>query len=98
MSDSDAPAESWRETAIEIMRLQDEAYDGPTGSWAQRWMPGVCKHARIRCTHGDEINARNGKRRVCMVCGRSLPGPLPVRCFFSPLGDVHPSMEPDHAR
>lgn len=74
-----------------IMALQDAAYGGSYGTWWQRWVPGVCKHELIRCTHGDEINARNGRRRVCMVCGRALRGPLPLFCFFSPDKEVHPS-------
>lgn len=81
----------WRVQARAIMALQDEAYSGPTGTWAQRWLPRVCKHLRVRCTHGDEIIARRWRRRVCMVCGRSLQGPLPRVCFFSPSGATHPS-------
>lgn len=74
-----------------IIALQDEAYAGPTCSFWQRWIPGYCRHSRIRCTHGDEIIARNFRRRVCMVCGRSLIGPLPIECFFLLTKEVHPS-------
>lgn len=63
---------------------QTEAYKkGPSGTWFQRWIPGVCKHEKIRCTHGDEIIHRRWRRRVCMICGRSLKGPLPRICFFT---------------
>lgn len=67
-----------------MLAAQDRAYNhGPTGSWFQRWIPGICKHPEVRCTHGDEIIHRRYRRRVCMVCGRSLKGPLPVNCFFT---------------
>jgi hypothetical protein len=56
---------------------------GPTGTWTQRWIPGVCKHEAVRCTHGDEIIHRGFRRRVCFACGRALRGPLPVLCFFT---------------
>ena len=56
---------------------------GPTGTWAQRWILGVCKHEAVRCTHGDEIIARRFRRRVCFACGRALRGPLPIICFFT---------------
>lgn len=80
----------WREKARAIMALQDLAYKtGPWGTWAQIWIPRVCKHARVRCTHGDEIIHRRRRRRVCLDCGRSLKGPLPDRCFFSPAGKPH---------
>lgn len=39
-----------------------------------------CMHEHVRCTHGDEIIARNGRRRVCLGCGRALKGPLPEPC------------------
>lgn len=78
------------ETADGILRArhmlarQDEAYrSGPSGSWLQRWVPGVCRHERVRCTHGDEIIGRRYRRRVCLVCGRSLKGPLPAECYFT---------------
>lgn len=70
-------------TLIRHVERQDLAYAGASGTWAQRWLPSVCKHAEIRCTHGDEIIARRWRRRVCMVCGRSLTGPLPAYCFFT---------------
>lgn len=73
----------------QIMALQDVAYGGPYGTWWQRLIPGVCKHKNIRCTHGDEIIARNWRRQVCLICGRALRGPLPVYCFFSPEGKAH---------
>lgn len=74
---------------VRFMRArQDLAYNvGPVGSWAQRWIPGVCRHASVRCTHGDEIIGRRWRRRVCLLCGRSLRGPLPEPCFFT--GEPH---------
>lgn len=67
-----------------MLDRQDEAYKyTPTGSWFQRWIPLVCKHERIRCTHADEIIHRRFRRRICMICGRSLKGPLPKICFFT---------------
>lgn len=75
-----------------IWDRQTEAYfRAPFGSWRQRLLPGVCKHQQVRCTHGDEILARRMRRRVCMVCGRSLPGALPVVCFFT--GQPHPGLK-----
>lgn len=72
-----------------ILDRQFEAfYHPPSGSWFQRWIPGVCKHSKVRCTHGDEINFRRGRRRFCMVCGRSLKGTLSKICFFT--GEMHP--------
>lgn len=65
------------------MGRQNAAYAGPSGSWAQRWLPWVCKHATVRCTHGDEIIGRRFRRRVCMVCGRALRGPIPAMCWFT---------------
>jgi hypothetical protein len=66
----------------------DEAYVySPTGPWWKRWIPGVCKHEQVRCTHGDEIIGRRWRRRVCMICGRSLKGVLPEMCFFT--GEQH---------
>lgn len=61
--------------------------NGPVGTWAQRWIPGVCKHEAIRCTHGDEIIHRNFRRRVCVICGRVLRGPLPEPCSWT--GEPH---------
>lgn len=73
-----------RAQAAFLAHRQDEAYRrAPYGSWAQRWLPGVCKHRMVRCTHGDEIIHRGFRRRACMVCGRSLPGPLPALCYFA---------------
>lgn len=74
-----------------MLDRQTEAYHGAlTGSWAQRWIPGVCRHEQVRCTHGDEIIHRRFRRQVCMVCGRSLDRDLPVECFFT--GKPHPSL------
>lgn len=71
------------------LERMDEAYkNSPTGTWFQRWIPGVCKHEKIRCTHADEIIGRRFRRRVCLVCGRSLKGDLPYMCFFT--GEPHP--------
>lgn len=76
-----------------MIARQDEAYrNGPSGTWAQRWVIGWCKHERVRCTHGDEIIGRGFRRRVCMVCGRSLEGPLPEECFFT--GGTHADSGP----
>lgn len=70
----------------------DEAYkNGPIGTIWERLIPGVCKHYAVRCTHGDEIIHRRWRRRVCMVCGRSLKGDLPIYCFFT--GQNHPSSD-----
>lgn len=60
-----------------------QAYRPPSGTWKQRWIPKICKHDDIRCTHGDEIIARKYRRRVCRICGRSLKGPIPKICFFT---------------
>lgn len=57
------------------------------GTFWQRWIPGVCKHLEVRCTHGDEIIDRNGSRCVCMICNMSLNNPLPKICFFT--GQAH---------
>lgn len=74
-----------------MLARQDLAYKvAPVGSWRQRWVPGVCKHETVRCTHGDEIIHRRFRRRVCLVCGRSLRGPLPLMCFFT--DEPHPSL------
>lgn len=76
-----------------LLNRQDIAYKvGPVGTWAQRWLPFVCKHTLVRCTHGDEIIGRGYRRRVCLICGRSLRGPLPYECFFT--GEPHPHMVP----
>lgn len=67
-----------------MVRQMDVAFkDCPTGTIWERLIPGLCKHPQVRCTHGDEIIGRNGKRRVCMVCGRGLKGPIPEICFFT---------------
>lgn len=77
------------ERAKFMLAKQDEAYrQSPTGTWAQRWLPKVCKHARVRCIHGDEILHVGRFRRIrCLVCGRALDGPLPAECFFT--GKAH---------
>lgn len=79
------------ERFLYALERQDLAYAPPTGTWAQRWIPARCLHMEVRCTHGDEIIHRKWRRRVCMVCGRSLKGPLPKRCFFTE--EPHPSTE-----
>jgi hypothetical protein len=74
----------WRAEAQFMINRQDEAFRrAPWGTWSDRWIPGVCKHRHVRCTHGDEINLRGGARRACLVCGRTLLGPLPDECFFT---------------
>lgn len=65
------------------------ARTGPYGTWAQRWLPRVCKHPDVRCVHGDEIIARGFRRVACRVCGRSLRRDLPRLCWFT--GTPHPS-------
>lgn len=71
-----------------MIHQMDEAYrKAPFGSWFQRWIPRVCKHTLVRCTHGDEIIGRKYRRRVCLMCGRSLKGPLPLMCYFT--GEPH---------
>lgn len=70
------------------MDRTDLAYKhAPFGTWMERWIPFVCEHKYVRCTHGDEIIGRRYRRRVCMSCGRSLKGPLPDPCFFT--GEPH---------
>ncbi len=64
-------------------RMNEARYDHPHGTWAQRWLPWVCKHDEIRCVHGDEIIHRGFKRVACLVCGRSLDRNLPDVCWFS---------------
>lgn len=79
----------WREAAQAHFDRQNTAYAGPIGTWAERWLPFVCKHELVRCTHGDEIIGRRMRRRVCMICGRALRGDLPNVCWFT--GRPHPS-------
>ncbi|MBM3315841.1 hypothetical protein FJY71_08420 [candidate division WOR-3 bacterium] len=69
----------------------DAAQRYPTGTWAQVWIPGVCPHDDVRCTHGDEIIARRFRRRLCMTCGRVLRGDLPDVCWFT--GVPHSSVQ-----
>jgi hypothetical protein len=71
------------ETAQATIDRLHAAYRRPNGSWAQRWIPFYCTHKEVRCVHGDEIIARRGRRRVCRICGRSLKGALPKKCFFT---------------
>lgn len=33
-----------------------------------------CKHLRYAGINGDMINLRNGARRYCLECGKTLPG------------------------
>lgn len=67
-----------------ILQQQDYAYkNGSYGNWFQRWIPGVCKHKHVRCTHGDEIHSLGGRRRVCLCCGTALKGPIPAICYFT---------------
>lgn len=91
--DDDPPMtpEQWERLELMLARLDAAYRAGVSGTWAQRWVPGVCDHEVVRCTHGDEIIGRRFRRRVCMVCGRSLKGPLPRLCFFT--GELHPSVE-----
>lgn len=92
---SEARGETVRLLWFMLDRL-DEAYRrGPRGSWVQRWIPGVCRHEQVRCTHGDEIIHRRFRRQVCLVCGRSLDRGLPVECFFT--GKPHPSLAAEAA-
>lgn len=51
----------------------------------------LCEHARVRCTHGDEILARGHRRRVCLDCGAALRGPLPDDCWYT--GKPHRSAD-----
>ena len=56
------------------------------------WIPGVCKHERTRCIHGDEGWARMRvytlrwwkgsviRRQACLDCGRALDRSLPDVC------------------
>ena len=58
------------------------------------WPFKRCPHARLRCTHGDEIIARGFARAVCRDCGRALKRePLPVMCFYT--GEPHLSRAPE---
>lgn len=78
----------WKEKMSYILERMDEAYHlSPSGSFWERWIPGVCEHWKIRCTHGDEILGCKMRRRVCMICGRALKGDLPFVCFFT--GEIH---------
>lgn len=68
--------------------------------WAVVWVPGVCKHPRTRCLHGDEILARMSpwrgivRRQACIDCGRTLDRDLPDVCTST--GTLHnpPPTEP----
>jgi hypothetical protein len=81
-----------------VIDQQDFAFErGPSGTWRDRWIPGVCQHEAVRCIHGDEIigRMRRGvfRRQACLVCGRALDRDLPVLCFFT--GQPHPSASPN---
>lgn len=54
---------------------------------ATTFMRMRCPHLNVRCTHGDEILWRGGRRRVCLDCGQSLDGPLPDPCSWT--GEPH---------
>jgi len=41
------------------------------------WQLNRCPHLHVRGVYGDEINDRDGRRRLCLDCGRALDGPLP---------------------
>jgi hypothetical protein len=94
------PDLDWRLRTDALLRRMDEARTCyPTGTWAQRWVPGVCKHPtdQRRCVHGDEIIARGFARTVCLVCGRGLKkARMPRVCWFT--GELHASAEPYVAR
>lgn len=76
--------EDARKRYQQYLDRQNMAYrEAPYGTWAERWLPFVCKHQAVRCTHGDEIIHRNWRRRVCLICGRALPGDLPAQCWFT---------------
>lgn len=66
-----------------LTRMNEARNCYPNGTWAQRWIPGVCKHEHTRCVHGDEIMHRGWRRTACLTCGRSLKRPLPEMCWFS---------------
>lgn len=84
---STLPTPEGRAAIRRLLDRQTAAQRYPTGTWAQRWLPGVCKHDDVRCTHGDEIIARGFRRRLCMTCGRALRGPMPSTCWFT--GALH---------
>ena len=50
-----------------------------------------CRHERVRCVHGDEINWRSGRvtvRAACLDCDASLPKlDLPAICHYN--GEAH---------
>ncbi len=75
------------EVAFVLNRKREAHIRAPWGTWAQRWIPGLCEHRHVRCVHGDEIGLRGDRRRACLVCGHSLPGDLPDECFFT--GTTH---------
>lgn len=70
-----------------VERIREAYILAPFGTWKERWIPRRCVHELIRCTHGDEIIFRRFRRRVCLICGRSLKGELPKICFFT--GEPH---------
>lgn len=82
--------EASRIRAQALWDRMEEARDRyPDGSWAQRWLPFVCTHARVRCVHGDEIVHRGFRRTACLVCGRGLKQAMPAVCWFT--GTLHAS-------
>lgn len=66
---------------------------------ARVWVPGVCKHKRARCIHGDEGWARMKvytlrwwkepvvRRQSCLDCGRALD--LPAICVVTGDSTTH---------
>lgn len=75
-------------------RMDEARRHYPNGTWAQRWLPGVCTHPEVRCVHGDEILHRGFRRIVCLTCGRALNGNLPPGCWFT--GRPHASTRQMH--
>lgn len=42
-----------------------------------------CRHERVRCIHGDEINQYHGRRVLCLDCGEALLTPMPRICWYT---------------
>lgn len=73
-------------------------------SLARVWIPGVCKHERTRCIHGDEGWARMKvytfrwwkesivRRQSCLDCGRALD--RAAICTYEDGGRNHVSVTP----
>jgi hypothetical protein len=86
-------SDDWRGRAqTQWDRMTEAQTDHPHGTWAQRWIPGVCKHAKVRCVHGDEIIMRGFRRTACLVCGKSLKWDMPGVCWFT--GEWHSGAKP----